>query len=139
MEHVNGWCFRGICKSGLWEDDLHVSALRQRLFTRLPTKQDHYSPGYRANKDHNLPGCRVNKGMFARLAVGPKICYSPGRSNQDTSHCCRQNAYSFYFDTLRQYGIVYFIFVRVRVGMKLLKELVAQPHWQRQKNMFKLN
>ena len=27
MEHVNGWCFRGIYKGGLWEDDLYVSAL----------------------------------------------------------------------------------------------------------------
>ena len=27
MEHGNGWCFRGIYKGGLWEDDLHVSAL----------------------------------------------------------------------------------------------------------------
>ena len=26
MEHVNGWCFRGIYKGGLWENDLHVSA-----------------------------------------------------------------------------------------------------------------
>ena len=26
MEHVNGWCFRGIYKGGQWEDDLHVSA-----------------------------------------------------------------------------------------------------------------
>ena len=26
MEHVNGWCFRGIYKGGLWEGDLHVSA-----------------------------------------------------------------------------------------------------------------
>ena len=26
MEHVNGWCFRGIYKGVLWEDDLHVSA-----------------------------------------------------------------------------------------------------------------
>ena len=26
MEHVNGWCFRGIYKGGLLEDDLHVSA-----------------------------------------------------------------------------------------------------------------
>ena len=24
MEHVNGWCFRGIYKGGLWEDDLHL-------------------------------------------------------------------------------------------------------------------
>ena len=30
MEHVNGWCFRGIYKGGLWEDDLHVSALYLR-------------------------------------------------------------------------------------------------------------
>ena len=29
MEHVNGWCFRGIYKGGLWEDDLHVSARRE--------------------------------------------------------------------------------------------------------------
>ena len=28
MEHVNGWCFRGIYKGGLWENDLHVSALK---------------------------------------------------------------------------------------------------------------
>ena len=27
MEHVNGWCFRGIYKGGLWENDLHVSVL----------------------------------------------------------------------------------------------------------------
>ena len=26
MEHVNGWCFRGIYKGGLWENDLHVTA-----------------------------------------------------------------------------------------------------------------
>ena len=26
MEHVSGWCFRGIYKGGLWDDDLHVSA-----------------------------------------------------------------------------------------------------------------
>ena len=26
MEHVNCWCFRGIYKGGLWENDLHVSA-----------------------------------------------------------------------------------------------------------------
>ena len=28
MEHVNGWCFSGIYKGGLWENDLHVSAQR---------------------------------------------------------------------------------------------------------------
>ena len=31
MEHVNGWCFRGIYKGGLWENDLHVSALKRVL------------------------------------------------------------------------------------------------------------
>ena len=30
MEHVNGWCFRGIYKGGLWENDLHVSALKAK-------------------------------------------------------------------------------------------------------------
>ena len=29
MEHVNGLCFRGIYKGGLWENDLHVSALKR--------------------------------------------------------------------------------------------------------------
>ena len=28
VEHVNGWCFRGIYNGGLWENDLHVSALK---------------------------------------------------------------------------------------------------------------
>ena len=32
MEHVNGWCFRGIYKGGLWEDDLHVSAQKALFF-----------------------------------------------------------------------------------------------------------
>ena len=34
---MNGWCFRGIYKGGLWEDDLHVSDLKrvsQRSFKR---------------------------------------------------------------------------------------------------------
>ena len=29
MIHVNGWCFRGIYKGGLWEEDLHVSAQKE--------------------------------------------------------------------------------------------------------------
>ena len=28
---MNGWCFRGIYKGGLWENDLHVSALKKRV------------------------------------------------------------------------------------------------------------
>ena len=35
MEHVNGWCFRGIYKGGLWEDDLHVSAHKDRYKNRM--------------------------------------------------------------------------------------------------------
>ena len=31
MEHVNGWCLRGIYKGGLWENDLHVSALKVNI------------------------------------------------------------------------------------------------------------
>ena len=34
MEHGNGWCFRGIYKGGLWEDDLHVSALLRNGLNR---------------------------------------------------------------------------------------------------------
>ena len=29
MENVNNWCFRDIYKGGLWEDDLHVCALKR--------------------------------------------------------------------------------------------------------------
>ena len=29
MEQVNNWCFRDIYKGGLWEDDLHVCALKR--------------------------------------------------------------------------------------------------------------
>ena len=37
MEHVNCWCFRGIYKGGLWEDDLHVFA---RPKYRFPSRID---------------------------------------------------------------------------------------------------
>ena len=36
MEHVNGWCFRGIYKGGLWENDLHVSARSRPRADWLP-------------------------------------------------------------------------------------------------------
>ena len=29
MKHVNDWCFRGIYNGGLWEEDLHYSALKK--------------------------------------------------------------------------------------------------------------
>ena len=28
VKHVNDWCFRGINNGGLWEEDLHYSALQ---------------------------------------------------------------------------------------------------------------
>ena len=45
MEHVNGWCFHGIYKGGLWEDDLHVSAHIVRENT-LRQKLEHYGNRY---------------------------------------------------------------------------------------------
>ena len=50
MEHVNGWCFRGIYKGGLWENDLHVSAqILEHIFITLCSccsekKQQHFMP-----------------------------------------------------------------------------------------------
>ena len=35
MEHVNGWCVRGIYKGGLWENDLHVSALSGQRYINI--------------------------------------------------------------------------------------------------------
>ena len=66
MEHVNGWCFRGIYKGGLWENDLHVSAILGKGYSPGCRASKTAIFGCRANKDHNLPGCRVNKGMVAR-------------------------------------------------------------------------
>ena len=40
MEHVNGWCFRGIYKGGLWEDDLHVSA-HDSFFSARPRSAEY--------------------------------------------------------------------------------------------------
>ena len=42
MEHVNGWCFRGIYKGGLWENDLHVSALQ--MFIKIYQKVQEIGP-----------------------------------------------------------------------------------------------
>ena len=37
MEHVNGWCFRGIYKGGLWENDL-LNCVRRSLRYKLMTE-----------------------------------------------------------------------------------------------------
>ena len=41
MEHVNGWCFRGIYKGGLWENDLHVSALHGMSIYQITVRYDY--------------------------------------------------------------------------------------------------
>ena len=41
MEHVNGWCFRGIYKGGLWENDLHVSALKGQITVGIIDNSPH--------------------------------------------------------------------------------------------------
>ena len=42
MEHVNCWCFRGIYKGGLWENDLHVSAhLSEELNIYIMFESEH--------------------------------------------------------------------------------------------------
>ena len=41
MEHVNGWCFRGIY-NGLWENDLHVSARSSNKANRKLKSKVHW-------------------------------------------------------------------------------------------------
>ena len=45
VEHVNGWCFRGIYKGGLWENNLHVSAHKQiwQTFTRVSSARPKFN------------------------------------------------------------------------------------------------
>ena len=42
MEHVNGWCFRGIYKGGLWENDLHVSARKRLIYFERIAAENKY-------------------------------------------------------------------------------------------------
>ena len=54
MEHVNGWCFRGIYKGGLWENDLHVSAqwLHQSFLVPVLSSEFFlYTDKYRQNQN----------------------------------------------------------------------------------------
>ena len=52
MEHLNGWCFRGIYKGGLWEDDLHVSVLKGWGYTHDRRADKYpYPHDRRADKD----------------------------------------------------------------------------------------
>ena len=41
MKHVNGWYFRGIYKGGLWENDLHVSALKYITSAQVDRTLEH--------------------------------------------------------------------------------------------------
>ena len=53
MEYVNGWCFRGIYKGGLWEDDLHVSA-------RLNTSSDTLIVAFSQKQSSRITVYRLN-------------------------------------------------------------------------------
>ena len=56
MEQVNGWCFRGIYKGGLWEDDLHVSAR-----TKLACTAHVLSRSPKQNRFNVCLACRTKK------------------------------------------------------------------------------
>ena len=71
MEHVNGWCFRGLYKGGLWDDDLHVSALKVKpvyqqmtLFPKLGVVEISTLWHFR------LP---LLIGMFIKVASSPRL------------------------------------------------------------------
>ena len=59
MEHVNGWCFRGIYKGGLWEDDLHVSAPKVEM---TKDRDDHKPTVFVAvvSITHSCKACEPN-------------------------------------------------------------------------------
>ena len=69
MEHVNGWCFRGIYKGGLWEDDLHVSA---QIDSGYPydgrADKNPYPHDCRADKD-SYPQGSNNQCIILRLQL----------------------------------------------------------------------
>ena len=69
MEHVNGWCFRGIYKGGLRENDLHVSA---HLDNGYPhdgrADKNPYPHDRRADKD-SYPHDSNNQCIILRLQL----------------------------------------------------------------------
>ena len=66
MEHVNGWCFLGIYKGGLWENDLHVSA--QALYIERIAAENKYLE-------------RENKQVIPSLQAGfTLLFFSPNSS-----------------------------------------------------------
>ena len=69
MEHVNGWCFRGIYKGGLWEDDLHVSApIDSGYLHDGRADKNPYPHDRRADKD-SYPHDSNNQCIILRLQL----------------------------------------------------------------------
>ena len=69
MEHVNGWCFRGIYKVGLWENDLHVSARTDtntvvKLNRELNSKDVAHDTGDTSLKRASCVHVNAIKGLF---------------------------------------------------------------------------
>ena len=73
MEHVNGWCFRGVYKGGLWEDDLHVSALmptddRKMTYTLKINNTQHFKCAL-LDFYSNLGRVSLNRAFFVLFFV----------------------------------------------------------------------
>ena len=69
MEHVNGWCFRGIYKGGLWEDDLHASARPDSGYLHDGrADQNPYPHDRRSDKD-SYPHDSNNQCIILRLQL----------------------------------------------------------------------
>ena len=69
MEHASGWCFRGIYKGGLLEDDLHVSALQDSGYPHDGrADKNPYPHDRRADKD-SYPHDSNNQRIILRLQL----------------------------------------------------------------------
>ena len=79
MEHVNGWCFRGIYKGGLWEDDLHVSAL---VSTRIYDKRDNFDFDI-VNFQFLDKTSHTSYGIY----ISQLICFARASSNISDFNC----------------------------------------------------
>ena len=88
MEHVNGWCFRGIYKGGLWEDDLHVSAQKLSWSGWLPALSNTYrnlpflpaasrNPGH-AGSCHGAGWLLAISNTYRNLPFLPAASRNPG-------------------------------------------------------------
>ena len=79
MEHVNGWCFRGIYNGGLWENDLHVSArIHPQMSITWRTPRKNAIKVKDKNKTDSKKGIKVH---------GFSVLYSRKESEDKNSSC----------------------------------------------------